>query len=70
MKIRVKIKDIREYLGLSLREASKRIGVNRRTLKQLEDGDLGALKPYIRIAEFYGITLDAIANQEVITHDD
>lgn len=66
----MKIKEIRESLGLSLREASKRIGINRRTLKKLEDGDLGALKPYIRLAEFYGISLDKIVNQEVITLED
>lgn len=62
------LKELREARGLSLREAAKVIGINRRTLKKLEAGDPGALKPYIRLANFYGISLADVA-KEVITDD-
>ena len=57
------LKELREARGLSLRQAAKLIGINRRTLKKLEDGDLGALKPYIRLADFYVLSLDDVVKE-------
>lgn len=54
------LREIRERLGLSLREVSKATGVNLSTLSRVEHGEELTLNNAVALSKFFGVGIEAL----------
>jgi transcriptional regulator with XRE-family HTH domain len=64
IEIGLKLKKLREELGLSLREAAKRIDVDHSYIGKIEKGKIPSLKILKKLCRLYGITVSSLFGEE------
>jgi transcriptional regulator with XRE-family HTH domain len=65
-----RMKNVREEMGLSIRETANRIGIHFLSLYRIETGAMNpTIGMLVKIAEFYGVSIDWLCGKDGELHD-
>lgn len=69
VEIGLKLKKIRNELGLSLREVASRIEIDHSYIAKIEKGKMPSLEKLRKLCQLYGITVQSLFGEEVAVPD-
>lgn len=66
IEVGLKLKKLREELGLSLREVAKRIDVDHSYIGKIEKGKMPSLEKLKKLCHLYGISVSSLFGEETV----
>lgn len=69
IEVGLKLKKLREELGLTLREVANRIGIDHSYIAKIEKGKMPSLEKLKKICSLYGISVASLFGEEVTIPD-
>lgn len=65
LEVGLKLKKLREEMGLTLREAGKRIGIDHSYISKIEKGKMPSLEKLKKLCSLYGVSVSSLFGEEV-----
>lgn len=65
LEVGLKLKKLREELGLTLREVGKRIGIDHSYIAKIEKGKMPSLEKLKKLCALYGVSVSSLFGEEI-----